>query len=237
MCESPHTPFYPENGGRGEMYLSGPPLHVVATKIASQLCEEVGVQLPLTFSAGVDRDNFRELVAAGLGPITSCSDLLKGRGYGRMSHYARGLEKHMKSLEARTIDAYRQALVPEAAGAGEAGRQQLKDYASGVDALPSVQHESNQKAPRKVGTRLELLDCLTCDKCIPVCPNNANFGLDVPVGGTETEIIRWTSGRIERSQGEGLTVQKRHQIGTVADVCNSCGQCDPWCPEEGGPIW
>ena len=28
---------------------------------------------------------------------------------------------------------------------------------------------------------------------------------------------------------------KRHQLGNVADACNECGQCDPWCPEDGGP--
>lgn len=235
VCHSPDTPFYPENDGEGEMYLSGPPLHVVAAKIAAKLREELGNHVPLTFSAGVDRENFRELIAGGLGPVTSCSDLLKGRGYGRMSHYVRRLEKHMKSLGAENTDAYRLALVPQVSEPSEAGSRWLADYADRVDTAPAVQADNNQKAPKKVGTGLELLDCLTCDKCIPVCPNNANFGIDIPMGSLETEILRWEDGALTRSLGQGLEVAKRHQLGTIADVCNSCGQCDPWCPEDGGP--
>ena len=52
------------------------------------------------------------------------------------------------------------------------------------------------KPPTKSGTRLWLFDCLTCDKCIPVCPNDANFVLAIPrtssrsSGGDEPR--RWT---------------------------------------------
>ncbi len=38
---------------------------------------------------------------------------------------------------------------------------------------------NNQKAPRKVGSHLLFWDCLDCDKCLPVCPNDANFCFDV----------------------------------------------------------
>ena len=42
-------------------------------------------------------------------------------------------------------------------------------------------------SPKKVGSMLELFDCLTCDSGIPVCPNDANFALHIPSG--ETEIL------------------------------------------------
>ena len=152
-----------------------------------------------------------------------------------MTHYARGLEKHMKALEVSTINDYRLALSPDSSDPLQAGASLLRDYADGVADEPSMQEATNSKSPKKVGTHLELLDCLTCDKCIPVCPNNANFGIDVPPGEHPTHRLTWSDGTVERTGGKGLVIKKRHQIGTVADVCNSCGQCDPWCPEDGGP--
>jgi putative selenate reductase len=235
VCHSPRTPFYPEAGGQGEMYLSGPPLHVISTVLAARLRDAVGVHVPLTFSAGVDRENFPRCVGGGLGPVTSCSDLLKGRGYGRMTKYVRSLEKEMASHEARDLSGFRLALSPGGEDSFQAAAAHLSEVASGIVQDSRYHDVSNAKAPKKVGTVLELLDCLTCDKCIPVCPNNANFGLDVPPGEHATSLIRWNEQGLEREEGATLIVSKRHQIGTIADVCNDCGQCDPWCPEDGGP--
>jgi putative selenate reductase len=217
------------------MYLSGPPLHVISTVLAAQLRDAVGAHVPLTFSAGVDRENFPRCVGGGLGPVTSCSDLLKGRGYGRMTKYVRSLEKEMASHEARDLSGLRLALSPGAEDSFQAAAAHLSEVASGIVQDSRYHDVSNTKAPKKVGTVLELLDCLTCDKCIPVCPNNANFGLDVPPGEHATSLLRWNEQGIEREEGATLIVSKRHQIGTIADVCNDCGQCDPWCPEDGGP--
>ena len=30
-------------------------------------------------------------------------------------------------------------------------------------------------------------------------------------------------------------IKERHQIGNYADACNECGNCDVFCPEDGGP--
>ena len=38
----------------------------------------------------------------------------------------------------------------------------------------------HDKPPRKIGHALALFDCVTCDKCIPVCPNAANFTYPTP---------------------------------------------------------
>ncbi len=32
-----------------------------------------------------------------------------------------------------------------------------------------------------------------------------------------------------------LTIEERHQIGNFVDFCNDCGNCDVFCPEDGGP--
>ncbi|GIT62830.1 MAG: hypothetical protein Ct9H300mP21_03760 [Pseudomonadota bacterium] len=64
-----------------------------------------------------------------------------------------------------------------------------KTYVDEVTTNARYGIEQNSKPPRKVGTMLELFDCLTCDKCIPVCPNDANFALKIPPG--ETEILEF----------------------------------------------
>ena len=42
------------------MYLSGPPLHVITLTLADEFRQAVGPELPISFSAGVDRKNFAE---------------------------------------------------------------------------------------------------------------------------------------------------------------------------------
>ena len=109
-------------------------------------------------------------------------------------------------------------------------------YVSALAGDPRYQRDSNASSPKKIGSRLELFDCVTCDKCIPVCPNDANFAL--AIAPTKIPIIkirqekpgRWTA----TSTGE-LTLRQKHQIANFADFCNECGNCDIFCPEDGGP--
>jgi putative selenate reductase len=32
-----------------------------------------------------------------------------------------------------------------------------------------------------------------------------------------------------------ITIREDHQIANFADLCNDCGNCDVFCPEDGGP--
>jgi putative selenate reductase len=41
-------------------------------------------------------------------------------------------------------------------------------------------------------------------------------------------------GFASRTDGS-LKVEEKHQIGNFADFCNECGNCDVFCPEDGGP--
>jgi putative selenate reductase len=108
-------------------------------------------------------------------------------------------------------------------------------YAERVIADPRYSAEENATPPNKIGSTLVLFDCLTCDKCIPLCPNDANFSFVVPQG--ETPVERATSGadgwKIETIGA--LKFAKPKQMATFADVCNECGNCDVLCPEDGGP--
>ncbi len=94
---------------------------------------------------------------------------------------------------------------------------------------------ANSKPPKRLDRTLVLFDCVTCDKCVPVCPNNANFTFPLPAVELPVEILRRTEDGWESEPAPALVIERKHQIGTFLDFCNECGNCDVFCPEEGGP--
>jgi putative selenate reductase len=88
------------------MYLSGAPLHVITLTLANEFRQAVGGEFPISFSAGVDRKNFANVVACGIVPVTTCTDLLKTGGYGRLPPYLHELHKQMEQVRARTVDVF-----------------------------------------------------------------------------------------------------------------------------------
>jgi putative selenate reductase len=95
------------------------------------------------------------------------------------------------------------------------------------------------KPPRKIGSHLHLFDCINCDKCVPVCPNDANFTYETPPRTIAYRDLVVTGGRLaegeERTLSLGGAKTSPHQIANWADACNDCGNCDVFCPEDGGP--
>jgi len=268
-----HRDFFPET--EKVMYLSGTPLHVLGINLVQQFRERFGDQFPISFSAGIDKNNFADAVALGLTPITVCSDLLKVGGYSRSSAYFKELNSRMDKLGVSDIggyifkaygnaekaleniglgsgnatgDAYRKVLddvgeLRKAAGnnvfqqlISEVRLLNTKTYVNEVSTNARYGFEKNSTPPRKVGTMLELFDCLTCDKCIPVCPNDANFALKI--SPCETEILEFQQNNSGWSvHGRDLLkLEKKYQIANFADFCNECGNCDIFCPEDGGPF-
>lgn len=99
-----HKQFFPT--GTGEMYLSGPPLHVLAIELVARFRAEFGDRFPISFSAGIDVGNFADTVALGLKPVSVCTDLLKGGGYGKGSEYIADLADRLAEVEAPDLDIY-----------------------------------------------------------------------------------------------------------------------------------
>jgi putative selenate reductase len=117
-----------------------------------------GPELPISFSAGIDRVNYADAVRLGLKPVTVCTDLLKQGGYARMHAYAAELTRRMggKTME-------------------EFATGDIDAYIAELDRSPRYHRDQVERAPRKTGTPLQVFDCATCDLCIPACPNDANF--------------------------------------------------------------
>ncbi len=94
----------------------------------------------------------------------------------------------------------------------------------------------NRRPPRKLGTHLWLWDCLSCRKCIPACPNDAVFEIDVePFVGDVPVIDVGSDGTWRETGRRPYRALKPTQIAIFADACNDCGNCDVVCPEDGGP--
>jgi putative selenate reductase len=70
---------------------------------------------------------------------------------------------------------------------------------------------------------------------VPVCPNDANFTFVLPPSEIPIVKFRREKGAWRRSEEGILKIEETHQIGTFADFCNDCGNCDVFCPEDGGP--
>ena len=108
-------------------------------------------------------------------------------------------------------------------------------YADRASADPRYWRAKNSKLPPRVDSHLETFDCLTCDKCIPVCPNDANFSFVTGHARIPVMTLRGSSENPIVDRRDDLVLEHEEQIATFADFCNECGNCDVFCPEEGGP--
>jgi len=306
------------------IYMSGAPLHVLALNLVKRFREAIGEPVPISFSAGLTANNVAEAVAMNFVPVTTCTDLLKPGGYGRLHRYMEKLSQAMRAAGARTIPEFVARHAGQGAGAIERVVRDLRgallQMAEGVDgaalapvaawiedavtlhlrawlegppsplrtackevetefstfanglpaavtkafaaklaaleqslveaagelntpalveratADPRYRWERNRSTPRKITSKLALYDCINCDKCVPACPNDANFIYQAP--SVETAYQNYellADGSFDAIEGGAFKVKKRHQLANYADACNDCGNCDVLCPEDGGP--
>jgi putative selenate reductase len=300
-------------------YLSGQPLYVLAMNLMGEW-RKVFPTMPVSFSAGIDQHNVSEAVASGLLPVTTCTDLLRPGGYGRLPKYMTTLASEMQKRDAYTIEDFliryaevgkeaiqawrsavtgasdirgsfaharsaeqeslRQIALDSVAVALHSGSGPLRQAISGplrsylrfaemqvpapesvagladvivrsvaqraavlnttgiIERLtenPRYAKPKNQAIPKKIGKKLELYDCINCDKCVPVCPNDANFSMEIEPRDIEAEQYIVENGALLKKPGERFHVAEGHQLANYADFCNECGNCDVFCPEDGGP--
>ncbi|WP_158269630.1 hypothetical protein [Desulfonatronum sp. SC1] len=161
-----------------QVYCSGRPLHPLAVHVALLLREHLGGQQdskpentganvegcpPISFCAGADAFNIPDLLAAGLGPVTTCSDLLKPGGYARLRQYLDILMERVAAAGAGSLEQW-QARGP---GIAAYARTTATAYRYAKKAKP----HADVKIPRPLPRR----DCFTAP-CVSVCA----AGQDIP---------------------------------------------------------
>ena len=209
------------------MYLSGPPLHVLASTLLDKLATALPGQLSVpghdgdimvSFSAGITKDNLADALAMGVNPTTVCSDLLKPGGYGRLAPMLKALTKEIAATEATDLTSWR---ATRQSAAVEAGHQSTSaQYVAHLrgEGREGYHLEANEKLPREVENDLEMFGCVSCNFCITVCPNDAFFSIPSLVDTGLTSM-------------EG----SRQQYFVLSELCNECGNCMTFCPENGDP--
>jgi len=217
-----HKSWMPEDA----MYVSGPPLHVLATAVLDKLLGGLAPgtldvpgsdgEVMVSFSAGVTKGNVADTIAMGVNPATVCSDLLKPGGYGRLAPMLKALSTAVAESGSTSLAGFRAVRFAAAKTAGHATTAAAHlAYITGEGA--SEYHlEDNKKLPRVVDHDLEMWGCVACNFCVTVCPNDAFFKVPTP----ETLADEVTG---------------RQQYLVLAELCNECGNCMTFCPESGDP--
>lgn len=225
-------------------YLSGAPLHPIAVRLAARFAAATGGRIPLSFSAGVDPDNVADTVACGFAPVTSVTDLLKPNGYRRLPLQLKALVAAMQAAGADSIPGFilrRAGAQAEHAAqiAADGERVRAAAFANLAAYADRVVSESRYHATARSMTAaprppLALFDCASCNRCLLVCPNTAFFEAPFDPVALDTWDLVVENGAV-RSRPARFEITRERQWVLYADFCNACGNCDPFCPEAGGP--
>ena len=218
------------------MYLSGPPLHVLAVHAAARFAEATEGRFGLSFSGGIDRTNFTDTLACGFVPVTTCTDLLRPGGYGRLPKYLKELEARMEAAGVRDVASFVRA---QAGGVADAARRGAREPAGvrgeGHDrsALRRARRTTRSRGASARTSRSSTASRAT--SASPVCPNDANFAVEIAEGTFDAPELVVRGGHVVLEAAPAFVVKRKRQFANYADFCNDCGNCDVFCPEEGGP--
>jgi putative selenate reductase len=169
-----HKTIFPPN--EKMMYMSGRALHPISINVAAKLQNEFAGALDISFSAGADCFNLPKIIAAGIKPVTVCSDVLKPGGYGRMLQYLEELGSAIRAEKAGNIDEF---VVNFAGDSGKnrtlAALINLRRYAGSVADNAAYRRDSKTGESVKTSRPLPEFDCVRAP-CIGTCP----AGQDIP---------------------------------------------------------
>jgi putative selenate reductase len=137
-----------------ERYMSGGPLFPITVHCALRLAAELEGKVNISFSAGASSVNIKDILKAGIFPVTLTTDALKPGGYMRFLHIAKTLEENPPSLPF-VEEEIRLSLLEELA------HRSLSD--------PLYQKKNKKTSSIKLGSKLESLDCIVAP-CTAACP-------------------------------------------------------------------
>ena len=176
----------------------------------------------VSFSAGVTKENLADTIAMGVRPASVCSDLLKPGGYGRLAPMLKALTKAVADAGTTELDGFRAARLAAARAAGHRDTAAAHLAFITGDDLASYHLEGHEKLPRSVDHDLQMWGCVACNFCVTVCPNDAFFKVPTP------EALAAEMKEYDGDAG-------RQQYLVFSELCNECGNCLTFCPENGDP--
>lgn len=151
------------------VYMSGRSLHPISINLARRLQDEFEGNLDISFSAGTSYENVANILACNLKPITTCSDLLRPGGYGRLSQYLETLQEAFDNAGADNIEDFVVARSGKKEEVNQAGWANLKEYAETVVDDGNFKKESFPYDDIKTETELGPFDCIKAP-CMSTCP-------------------------------------------------------------------
>ena len=157
-----------------QSYLSGRALHPLSVNLAARLQEDYGGRLDLSFCAGADCFNITDLVACGLSPVTTCSDILKPGGYGRLKQYLDNLRVDFEVMSATNTE---QLIMNSASSARDLDQAKLENLARYTDqVISSVEYQRPMPFYPSIKTELKLeqFDCISAP-CMDACATDQNI--------------------------------------------------------------
>ncbi len=157
------------------MYMSGRALHPLSINVATRLRKDLGV-LPMSLSGGANAFNLPDILAAGLSPVTVCTDLLKPGGYTRLPQYLEHLGDAMEGESADSLRAWackRAGLVVSDEHVNEAWQANLERYAQVVCDDQRYRALHHHPVPKNKEP-LAWFDCVD-PPCHDGCPTHQNI--------------------------------------------------------------
>ena len=157
------------------MYMSGRALHPLTVTLAHKVTEALDGRVPISFCGGADAFNYPTLVADGVYPVTTCTDLLKPGGYARLAQYVDNLTSCLDRLEASSIEDFirKQAGAPTGANVQQLARENLERHA--LQVLADRRWRARIKPLDTKGRRkLEPFDCIEAP-CQEACPTHQDI--------------------------------------------------------------
>ena len=141
-----------------EMYMSGRSLYPLTINLAYKLAKEFGGDIRISYSGGADFFNIDKIYAAGIGPITLATTILKPGGYLRLKQMAYLLEKAYHGADFTGVDLEKLKVLAESAVTDANHLKERRDVES-----------------RKLDKNVPLIDCF-----IAPCTNGCPIGQDIP---------------------------------------------------------
>lgn len=133
-----------------EMYMSGKSLFPLSISLAAKLAEEFDGRLRISYSGGAEAHNIKDIVDAGIWPVTVATTLLKPGGYQRLYQLAE---------DTKDVNVVFAGVDPQKSGAIAKAAITDPRHVKAVKPIPS----------RKVQAKVPLVDCFIAP-CKEGCP-------------------------------------------------------------------